>query len=109
MCDEIVGRAARIEQGIATRSINADLRTAVYAGKRGEGAGAGIEVCMIQQIEEIQTELDRDQFVHLPVLIHGKIGGVEVGTSAVSARSHVRGQCADLVADQSKRVRVDDL
>ena len=109
MCDEIVGRAARAEQGIAVGSIDTDLGTAVDACKRGEGAGAGIEIGVIQQIEEIQTELDRDQFVYLPVLIHRKIGGYEIGASAVSAGSHVRGQCADLIADQSKRVRVDDL
>jgi hypothetical protein len=70
MCNDIVGRAAWIEQGIAVRSINADLGTAVYARESRKAAGAGIEVCMIQQVEEIQAELDCDQFVHLPVLIH---------------------------------------
>ena len=89
MCDHIVSFAARAEYRIAVRRIRSTLRSTIHARERGKGAGAGIEVRVIEKVEEVKTELKGNELMNLPVLVYGEIGRVEIGAAAVSARSHV--------------------
>lgn len=109
MCDQIVGRATRIKQRVAVGRIHPYSRAAIHARERGKAAGAGIEIRVIEKVKEVKTELKGNQLMNLPVLVYGEVGRVEVGTAAVSARSHVRRKSANLIADQGKRIRVNDL
>ena len=91
--DDVIRRAAGSIEGMARVYVRANRRSAIdRRDRRVLRERRGVEVRMVEEVEEVQTELNRSLFVEeRPALIHRHVRIIEVRSANDTSLSHVAG------------------
>src|SRR5579871_7037969 len=108
--DDVVRRTAGSIEAVACACICSDRPSAVdRRDRRALRERSGVEVRVVEEVEEVQAELDRGLLMEQrPVLVQRHVRVVEVRSADDTPLRHIAGECAKRIPDQSKCSWIDD-